>query len=444
MATKQKQLKNEPKNVQNDDQVQQGGGFINGTIRIVLVLILVAYMLKPYIFDKPQTSNTELQNFAVHGNVMGTTWNAVVCANANKLIEINSADDSSSDETIDSCEVLLARIIQRKLDQVDKIASTYRADSEVSKFNASQSTDWFDVSPETAEIVSIAQKVAKNTNGAFDVTVAPLVNLYRFGPTKSPLVALPSDEQIDAVKQNVGYVNLEVRLTPKPGLKKSIPFLTIDLSGVAKGYSVDLAGKELEKLGLDSYMIEVGGEIRCRGEKVDPDTLKRKPWALGIQTPEIVVNDGASHTPEIYRLVNFSSHDQSSALATSGDYQNFLQVGSVRFSHIVDPRTGKPTEIVDENDPKTERLGSVSVLSNSCDELSCAEADAYATAFFVLGIEEGPAIAEKLGTPVLYLVRKDDSAKELSEVFSSAFGSFDSKTLEQIKEEMKSEEKSSK
>ena len=116
MAAKQKQLKNKQKNVQNDDQAQRGGGFINGTIRIVLVLILVAYMLKPYIFDKPQTSVAELQNFAVHGNVMGTTWNAVVCANANKLIEINSADDSSSDETIDSCEVLLARIIQRKLD----------------------------------------------------------------------------------------------------------------------------------------------------------------------------------------------------------------------------------------------------------------------------------------------------------------------------------------
>ncbi|MBP5621260.1 MAG: FAD:protein FMN transferase [Thermoguttaceae bacterium] len=443
MAAKQKQLKNDTKSVPNDDQPQQGG-FLNGTIRIVLVIILVAYMLKPYIFDKPQTGNSELQNFVVHGNVMGTTWNAVVCANANKLIEINSSDKSSSDETVDSCEVLLARIIQRKLDQVDRIASTYRLDSEISKFNSSQSTEWFDVSPETAEIVSIAQKVAKNTNGAFDVTVAPLVNLYRFGPNKSPLVALPSDEQIDAVKQNVGYANLEVRMEPKPGLKKSIPALTIDLSGVAKGYAVDLAGKELEELGLDSYMLEVGGEIRCSGEKVDPDTLERKPWALGIQTPEVVVNEAASHTPEVYRLVNFSSYDHGSALATSGDYQNFLQVGSVRFSHIVDPRTGKPTEIVDENDSNTERLGSVSVLSNSCDELSCAEADAYATAFFVLGVKEGPAIAEKLGTPVLFLVRKDDSAKELSEVFSSAFSSFDSKTLEQIKDEMESQKKPSK
>ncbi len=444
MASKQKQLKNASKNAHNADQDSQKGGLVNAIIRIGMVVILVAYMLKPYLFDNRQGENASLQNFVVHGETMGTTWNAVICANANKLIEINSADKSTDSETIDSCEALLARIIQRKLDQVDTIASTYRTDSEISKFNAWRSTDWFDVSPETAEIVTIAQEVAKNTNGAFDVTVAPLVNLYRFGPNKSPLVALPSDEQVEAVKQNVGYDKLEVRMEPTPGLKKSIPTLTIDLSGVAKGYSADLAGKALEELGLDSYMLEIGGEIRCRGEKVDPETLEREPWVLGIQTPEIVVNETASYTPEMYRHINFKSYENAAALATSGDYRNFLQVGDVRFSHIIDPRTGKPTEIVDEESHNVERLGSASILSSSCNDLSCAEADAYATAFFVLGAEEGLPIAEKLNVPVLYIIRKDDSAKELSELFSSAFSSFDSKTLEQIKEEKKAEEEAKK
>ena len=435
MASKKLQVEKQ----QDDDHSAQEGSAMNSIIRYGLVAVLAFIFLKPYFLDKNKDDAIEYHNFAVHGQTMGTTWNALINTSVLKLIEINN-DTTIADEntTIESGEVLLSRIIQRELDKVDAIASTYKSDSEISRFNASKSTDWFSVSAEAASIVEIAQKVSRNTNGAFDVTVAPLVNLYRFGPNKSPLTALPSDEQVLELKEHVGYDKLEVRLDP-PALRKSDPSLTIDLSGVAKGFAVDQARKALESVGLTSYMIEVGGEICCRGHKVDADTGENKPWVLGIQTPEVVANDvsGSQRAPQMYRLLFFDSEEDGGALATSGDYRNFLQVGDTRFSHIVDPRTGKPTEIVQGEAEPTTRLGSVSVVSTSCADLSCAEADAYATAFFVLGSDEGASLAEKLNLAVLYLYRADDSARidSLTEVATPAFTALGSKTLDELKSE---------
>ncbi|MBQ9874901.1 MAG: FAD:protein FMN transferase [Thermoguttaceae bacterium] len=446
MPNKKTQKTVSAENVEERPQGSNSGLFI----RVGIVALLVLYMLKPYLLDKPKTDENRGQVFAVEGKTMGTYWSALVCASTDQLLQINNDEEMTSDEEepIDACETLLAKIVQKRLDFVDSIASTYRADSEISKFNASDSTDWFDVSPETAEIVSIAQKVSKNTGGAFDITVAPLVNLYRFGPNKAPLVALPSDEQIDAIKQNVGYDKLEVRAEPKPGLKKSIPSLTIDLSGVAKGFAADLAGKALEERGLTSYMLEVGGEIRCRGEKIlDPDAddskkPKTAPWTLGIEKPATrPENENEREAPELYRVLRVGSNENAAALATSGDYRNYRQVGDVRFSHILDPRTGKPTEIVDEGAASKERLGSVSVASSSADAFSCAEADAYATGLFVLGAKEGSDLAQKLGVPALFLVRKDDSAAELVETSTPAFDALDSKTMDEFLEEKKAEKK---
>ena len=219
MASNNKQLKNATTAAANEDQPEQNSSLAGSIIRYVLVAALGFYLLKPYFFDKPKLEMGR-QNFAVHGETMGTTWNAIICATPSQLVEINS-NSPNDEETVDSCEILLSRLIQKELDKIDSLASTYKTDSDVSKFNRSESTDWFDVAPEVAEIVSIAQKVAKETNGAFDVTVAPLVNLYRFGPNKSPLTELPSEEKITAILQEVGYDKLEARMEPKPGLKKT-------------------------------------------------------------------------------------------------------------------------------------------------------------------------------------------------------------------------------
>ena len=430
MATKEND-----KATQQDASEQESskGGVV---IRALLILALVVFLAKPYLFKEETTKDTR-QLFKIHGVTMGTTWNASVVATPETLVDLNGVADESgakSDQTaVSSCEEFLARIVQRELDKIDHAASTYRVDSDVSKFNKSDSTDWFDVSYDVAKIVDLALDVSRKTSGAFDVTVAPLVNLYRFGPNKSPLAAFPSDEEIDALRARVGYEKLEVRLEPTPALKKADPALTIDLSSVAKGYAVDLAGQKFEELGLKNYMVEVGGEVRCAGEKFDHETREPLPWVLGVQKPKVARQADDLENPDVYRVLNFAGKDSSAALATSGDYNNAAQVGTTTFSHFVDPRTGKPVDLADESD-NSPRLGSVSVVSLSCDALSCAQADAFATAFFVLGADEGIPLANKLGVAALYAYRLDPTATTIDEKTSETFEKVDSSIAdEQIK-----------
>lgn len=411
-----------------EQEPQQKSSAYGMIVRALLIVALAYFMVKPY-FDKPREDNSVRQTFKVRGQTMGTTWNAAIVASSTQLIKLNNdgvADDPQKNqdkyELINSCEELLARIVQRELDKVDSIASTYRPNSELTLFNRSDSTDWFPVSEDLAKIVSDALSVSSKTKGAFDVTVAPLVNLYRFGPNKSPLASLPTDEEIETLRARVGYDKLEARISPAPALRKFNPDVTIDLSSVAKGYAVDLVANALEKAGLNDYLVEVGGEIRCRGKKLDPISGESVPWTLGIQTPELL-DPNASRFPDVYRFLYFDSSEESGVLATSGDYNNYLQVGDVRFSHFIDPRTGRPTEMINVNDAPGTRLGSVSVVSNDSRSLSCALADAYATAFSVLGEKEGLPIANELGLSVLFLYCSDDAASSLNEVMSEPFKS---------------------
>lgn len=396
-----------------------GGSSFGTLIRFALIAVLVGFFAKPYLVKPAQTPKTQL--FEIAGETMGTVWNATVCADAQTLTEKDLTVDAEA-EPAKSCEELLQRFIQKELDAVDLAASTFKPESDVSRFNASQSTDWFPVSETTAQIVQIALDVAQKTGGAFDPTVAPLVDLYRFGPNKAPLVQFPSDEQIAKLRENVGYDKLEVRAEPEPALRKSVPTLTLDLSGVAKGFAVDRVAQALDQAGLPDYLVEVGGETRCGGQKsrfnFETNALDRTPWRVGIEAPEIA-RDAQRYIPRLYRILNFDSATRpQTSLATSGDYRNYLQVGDLRFSHIIAPRSGKPTEIVESDAPvSAERLGAVSVVAETC-----AEADAFATAFFVLGEKEGIALADKLGLSVLYLFRADDSALEIREVASQGFG----------------------
>ena len=199
-------------------------------IRVLLVLGLVYFTVKPYL-DKPREDDSARQTFKIVGKTMGTQWHAAIVSSSARLVKLNYESDSGKnkqlldqpeDEIIDSCEALLSRIVQRELDKIDASASTYRADSEVSRFNRSKSTDWFPVSEDLAKMVSIAQDVSAKTDGAFDITVAPLVDLYRFGPNKSALVSFPTDEEINALRSRVGYDKLQVRFEPEPALKNRL------------------------------------------------------------------------------------------------------------------------------------------------------------------------------------------------------------------------------
>ena len=407
------------KKIAADSSEKQSGSSFGTIIRFGLIAVLVGFIAKPYLFKAPEPAKAH--PFEIAGETMGTVWNATVCADAQTLTEKDLAVDADA-EPAKSCEELLQRFIQKQLDAVDLAASTFKPESDISRFNASQSTEWFPVSETTAQIVQIALDVAQKTGGAFDPTVAPLVDLYRFGPNKAPLVQFPSDEQIAKLRENVGYDKLEVRAEPEPALRKSVPGLTLDLSGVAKGFAVDRVAQALDKAGLPDYLVEVGGETRCGGQKArfnfETNALERTPWRVGIEAPEIA-RDARRQIPRLYRVLHFDSATRPNAsLATSGDYRNYLQVGELRFSHIIDPRSGKPTEIVESDAPvSAERLGAVSVVA-----ANCAEADAFATAFFVLGEKEGIALADKLGLSVLYLFRADDSALEIREAASQAFG----------------------
>ncbi|MCA9241142.1 MAG: FAD:protein FMN transferase [Planctomycetales bacterium] len=270
--------------------------------------------------------------------------------------------------------------VDSRLAEINKAMSTYDPDSELSRFNKSDSLDWFDVSEETARVVAFALEVSEKTNGAFDPTVGPAVNLWGFGPDgrrKSP----PTDEQVSAALARVGYKNVEARLDP-PAIKKSRPDVYVDLSAVAKGYGVDEVSRVLAENGSEASMVEIGGEVVCRGAKPDGS-----PWRIGVEKPD-------ERGVAIQTVVELSD----AALATSGDYRNFFQQDGVRFSHTINPQTGRPVE---------HRLAEVSVRAKSC-----MENDAYATSILVMGPEKGYNWAQKQNLAVLMIERTHDGFVE--------------------------------
>ena len=267
------------------------------------------------------------------------------------------------------------------LRRVNDLMSTYLKNSEISRFNRSESTDWFTVSKETVEVVSFAQRVSELTGGAFDITVGPLVNLWSFGPAERTQ-SLPDDKVISSILSEIGYQKLSVRKEP-PALKKSLATLEIDLSSIAKGYAVDEVVKLLNTMGAENVFVEIGGEVGTSGNK------EGQPWQVGIQVPD-VRNEAVLLAQPLNTKAAF---DQ--AMATSGDYRNFFEVEGVRYSHTIDPRTGKPID---------HGLASVSVLGPSC-----MEADAWATALSVLGEGKGNQLAEEQGLSTLSVQRQQDT-----------------------------------
>jgi thiamine biosynthesis lipoprotein len=259
------------------------------------------------------------------------------------------------------------------LEQINDAMSTYRTMSEVSRFNRSPSTDWFGVSPETALVVAAAQQISRESGGAFDVTVGPLVNIWGFGPGANQR-QVPSAEKIAQALADSGFQNLQVRKVP-PALRKSTGKLVIDLSAIAKGYAVDRIAALLEDSSINNFLVEIGGEIKTRGAKLDGSA-----WTVGIELPD----DEQRNVQEVLAL-------SSSALATSGDYRNFFERDGRRYSHTINPRTGRPV---------THQLASVTVVADSC-----MLADGWATALMVLGPEQGYAYALRQDIAGLFVSR---------------------------------------
>lgn len=272
--------------------------------------------------------------------------------------------------------------VDRVLSEIDRQMSTYRDDSEISQFNRASADEWFGVSPAVVSVVKAARTISERTDGAIDITVGPLVRLWHFGPRKSgsgqakPKFEPPTEEQLSAARKRVGYKQLEVRDSPS-ALRKKAEGLEIDLSSIASGWTIDRLSEQLIDHGIKDYMIELGGEIRAGGRREDGTT-----WRVAIERPSVGKRAMEAAVP----LVNAS-------IATAGGTQKFFEYNGNRYSHIIDPATGRPV---------THTLASVTVAADTC-----LEADGWDTPLLVLGPERGVKVADENGIAAMFVVRPE-------------------------------------
>ena len=305
------------------------------------------------------------------GKTMGTTYN------------ITALDKSGE---VDA--TALEQGIEAALAEVNAKMSNWDPNSEVSRFNAAETTEPVEVSAEFAAVMAAANEIHDKSGGLFDVTLGPLIEIWGFGARNSES-PVPSDEAILAALEVVGQ-NKVLTLTSAPDtLQKSLPGTSIYLAAIAKGYGVDQVAAVLREAGLNDYMVEIGGDLVTSG--VNPDGKK---WRIGIERP-----DAASKTVE--EVVALSGL----GMATSGDYRNYFEENGVRYSHIIDAGTGRPI---------THGTASVTVLAKDA-----MMADGWATALLVLGQERGMKVAEAEGLAVLFITRAPEASELTFETTAS-------------------------
>ncbi len=293
------------------------------------------------------------------GLTMGTTYTVKIVSPEYKLDRIALSEE-----------------INLRLDRVNTQMSTYIETSDLSLFNQSSTKDWVEIPAELHTVIEEALRISKLSNNAFDVTIGPVVNLWGFGPEKQSTI-IPDESAIHEALDKVGSQNIHIDAEGH-AIRKDNPDLYIDLSAIAKGYAVDVIADFLDVLGINNYMVEIGGELKTRG--INPDM---KIWQIGIEKPQ-----------EDQRTVQTVVTLNNTGMATSGDYRNYFEKNGLRYSHTIDPSTGKPI---------THKLASVTVLHPST-----MTADAMATALLVLGPEHGFELALKENIAALFLIRKKD------------------------------------
>lgn len=280
----------------------------------------------------------------------------------------------------DSDNGALKARINSLLAGVNQSMSTYIQDSELSLINQQPAGYQTVLSKELAAVLAQALQISSVSDGAFDVTVGPLVNLWGFGPD-GRIVKAPTDQEIAALRGRVGYGYLN--FNPATLALEKTANAYIDLSAIAKGYAVDQIAELLSAAGINSYLVEIGGELRANGVKPDG-----KHWRIAVEKPD------SATARTVQAVINV----KDVAIATSGDYRNYFEENGQRFSHTIDPLTGKPI---------THRLASVTVLMPTC-----AEADALATTLMVMGPERGYEFAVAQGIHALFIVKTDQGFVE--------------------------------
>lgn len=303
--------------------------------------LLVAVAL---LFVGCDPSGSEKEVVRLQGETMGTYWQVSVA---------DAVDD----------EAALRIEIETVLAQVNQDMSTYLPDSAISRFNQHHDTTPQVVSAAFIENVRAAQTISEQSHGVYDITVAPLVNVWGFGPDK--VQQAPTQAAIDAALENVGYQQLLINVDAQT-LAKTNPNVMIDLSSIAKGYGVDAVAARLDDLGYHHVLVDIGGEVLAVGQK------QGRPWQIALERPE-----QGQHVQQVLALN--ARDDERMALATSGNYRNYIDYDGVRAVHTIDPRTGRSAQ---------SSLLSVSVLHKFC-----MYADGYATALMALGADKAEAFA---------------------------------------------------
>ncbi len=271
----------------------------------------------------------------------------------------------------------LKKEIEAELKKVDQSLSPFNKTSVISKVNRNENPV---IDPMFKEVFLLAENISNETHGAFDITVAPLVNEWGFGFKKG---VEPTRQVIDSLKYIVGYQ--KVKLTPKNYVQKQDPRIMLDCSAIAKGYGCDVVARLLRKNGINDYMIEIGGEIVTRGFN-----QKQEPWRIGVNKP---TDDSLNTSQELQTILNVTDI----AMATSGNYRNFYYKNGKKYAHTIDPKTGYPVQ---------HTLLSATVLAKDC-----ATADAYATSFMVLGLEGAQKILQQHPELMAYLIYADKDGK---------------------------------
>ncbi|MDA3893477.1 MAG: FAD:protein FMN transferase [Salinivirgaceae bacterium] len=265
--------------------------------------------------------------------------------------------------------------IKEKLQKFNASLSTYDPNSIISRVNSNDSLARAD-SYFTA-CFSKANEISTITNGAFDMTVAPVVNAWGFGFDESTIA---DSANIDSLMQFVGFN--KIRLSNGKIIKETKGVM-LDASAIAKGYGVDIASELLESKGVTNYMVEIGGEVRAKGKNA-----KSLYWRIGIDKP---IDDPTVSQRELQAIVSI----ENKSLATSGNYRQFYEKDGIKYSHTIDPRTGYPAR---------NQLLSASVLGNDC-----MTADAFATAFMVIGLEKSIKLVNNLDYLEAYFIYTDSS-----------------------------------
>lgn len=267
----------------------------------------------------------------------------------------------------------LRQEIELDLRHVNEVFSTYIKHSDLSLLNRAKAGERKKVSPELKELLRLSDKISAQTQGYFDITVGPLVNAWGFGPEGKQ--KRPSAEQLKKLKESVGMDKFV--LSPDGMFIKKRQDVYLDLSAVAKGYGVDHVHEMLSAKGHKSVLVEIGGEVKASGLKPGGE-----PWLIGIEKPSESLAGGVQEVVSLRDM----------AMATSGSYRNYVKHGDEIFSHTIDPV---------EMEPARNNVISVTVLGPSC-----AMADAYATAFLAMGDQKALSLAEKLGLPAYFIVKK--------------------------------------